>query len=270
MVEAALIGSLVVILSLEYFAAAWKNLAVAFKENPTGVVKYFGSAAVFWLAMACLPPLLLSIYMRHHRFFAFEAFEDSLSFQMLSLNVTFNLLMPTTILLLAILQTVRKWLKFATCIGYALLGFGLIFLATPFGLRAKIPMWIFYILFVAYFWIMVSWKFERKATLWWVPLTFACGFLCLPIVFPTWAAALVGNELYQMRVGAIDVEIVGEPWPSKPDEGTPARLILRTSEFYYLKLKDDPEKLVIVKADSVAIRYEPEQDYTEGDINKKN
>jgi hypothetical protein len=265
MIEVALVGGLVAVVILEYFPGGARQIAEAFKQNPHGLVKYLGAAAVFWLTMGSLPTILLSIYLRQHGFFAFEAFGvNRLSFQILTLNAFFDLAVVTLLLLgIAVpFAFKRRFLLLAQIILWVL---GACFLLAIFlgGTHATVAILAFCLLLGGYIYFSLSRTFVQKAKSWGMPLIFASLYLCLPIFNSSWTADFVAHKLYTMRVGAIDVEILDRPFSEKPGVPIAARLLLRTSESYYLKLDSDPQNLVVLDAKSVAVRYKAGQGYRE-------
>ncbi|MGY4823963.1 hypothetical protein [Stutzerimonas chloritidismutans] len=109
------------------------------------------------------------------------------------------------------------------------------------------------------FWI--SNGIDGKINLWWVPLVFSGIALVTPVIFHSYAAALAGNALFQMRVGGMPVMLT-EPLgfgKSTPESAIEAKLLLRTPELYYLGVAGEnstsAHSVVIVSSESVSISY---------------
>lgn len=259
--ETLLIALLAVVLFMEHGGATRAQLLAVIRTNAFGVIKYFGSAAVLSLTLSSLPAILLSIYMRSNGFFAYEVFGNQQhSVQILSLNVFLNFLVLSVFLF----GTGLLWGAKADKVTIALSVVGTVTVVGTFVLVAvstgrydlAISIFVLCLLLGGYLYFWVSSGFSDKAKLWWVPLAFSFAFLVAPLIGYRGAVLLTENALAQMKVGGIDVEL-SEPlgFAKGSKEAISARLILRTPEFYYLRLQSEPEQVVILSTEHVSLRY---------------
>lgn len=262
--EALLIGLLAFILFLERGGKFRDDFFVAISSNWVGVIKYFGATAVLTVAFSMLPSLLMVIYMRTHGFFAYEVFgKEDEAINVLSLNVLVNYLGLSFFLFVfaiaAKLKTAKSTLGVAV-ISSLMVGAAFYFAATSSGqLALAAAMLVFCAILAVLITFWVSHGMQDKAKYWGWPIGIAVLLLLLPVIFSAPASRLTENALFQMKVGGINVEI-SEPLgllSEKPTQSYPARLLLRTNDFYYLHPIARPEDIVIIKTDHVSIRYLP-------------
>lgn len=95
-----------------------------------------------------------------------------------------------------------------------------------------------------------------------MPLVFSGIALVTPVIFHSYAAALAGNALFQMRVGGMPV-VLTEPLgfgKSVSGSAIKGKLLLRTPELYYLEVVGEngtsAHSVVIVSSESASISYE--------------
>ena len=260
--EFVFVSLLLLVLFIERGGKLREQLVAAIASNHRGVIKYFGSAAVLSLTLSFLPGLLLSIYMRRNGFFAYEVFGDQRqAIQVLSLNVFANFL----ILSVYLFSTALLWGSKADKVSIGISILVTLFMITLFVLLALstgrydlfVSIFFFCIMLGGYLFFWVSSGFKDKARLWWMPLAFSFAFLFLPLVFYKFSVALTENALLQMKVGGMDVEL-SEPLgfeKDKPETVLIGKLLLRTPEFYYLRLTNNPDSVLIVRTDHVSLKY---------------
>lgn len=260
--ESFLIALLVLTLFLEYGSTVREQFRKAITSNYRGVIKYFGSAAVLSLTLSFLPGLLLSIYMRHYSFFAYEIFSDQQhAIQILSVNVLVNFLLLSVYLFSTALLWGAKADKVSigvsVLVTLVVMGLFIVFAASSGRYDLFFSIFIFSLLLGGYLYFWVSGGYSGKAKFWWVPLAFSLAFIMLPITFSHGAMVLTENALFQMRVGGINVEL-SEPLGfryKQPETLLSAKLLLRTPEFYYLKPHNNPNSILIVRTEHVSLRY---------------
>jgi hypothetical protein len=91
--ETFFIGLLLLVLMCEHGEETKHQIVTVLHKNPKGLLKYLGATSSFTLCFTLLPSLFLTIYMREHKFWAYEVFgEQSHSIGILSLNVFLNFL----------------------------------------------------------------------------------------------------------------------------------------------------------------------------------
>ena len=259
--EFFLIILLVLVLFFEHGENVRKQITSAIIKNHRGVVKYFGSAAILSLTLSIIPNLLLSIYMRHFGFFAYEVFgEQQHAINVLSLNVFINFLVLSIYLFFSALLWAAKANKTAITVSLLipltiLLMFGDLWSVERSYLLLSILVFVAFLGLYLVFWIRSG--YSEKARYWWTPLVFSMLLVLTPIFCSEGAVILTENALFQMRVGGIDVEL-SETLAFT--EGVPksvlnAKLILRTPEFYYLKPKNQENSILIISTEHVSLRY---------------
>ncbi len=200
--------------------------------------------------------------MRNNGFFAFELFgERQHAFQVLSLNVFFNLLVVSLYFFaVALLWSVNAG-KIAILLGFVLsLFIVVLFLAVAissgrYELFASIIVFCTVLGLYLCFW--VSHGFDAKANLWWIPLVTSGVLLFLPMLFYGPATTFTESALSQMRVGGMTVELF-DPLQSK--DGKPmalftGRLLLRTPEFYYVRTTGDRESVLVISTEHLSLKY---------------
>lgn len=259
--ESVFIILLIGVLLLENRSKYASALFDVLRSDGRGFIKYLGSAAVLSLVMSALPSEFLTVYMRYHGFFAFELFgEQQHAFQVIGLNVFANFLALSAFLYAAFLARALKADKAIIRMSYLA---SAILLCTMIAVALSSGRWILALVVLAfcaviagYLWFLTS-SWGEKSKRWWIPLAFACALAAWPLI-PTigWrsAAVLTENALFQMRVGGMDVEI-SEPLgfaQGSPHTSIKARLMLRTPEFYYLKLGDS---ILILPTEHVSLKY---------------
>lgn len=232
------------------------------RNNRSGVIKYFGAAAILAMVFQALPMLLVTIYMRKEGFFAYELFgEDAGALDILSLNVLFNYLFLSVYLFLAAFTIIHKtnwWTKVGGVLLSAFIfGMFVYFTVLTGNYLTFLSIMSFCILLGGYlvFWLMAG--FNAKAKYWWVPCIFAGVFLVLPVVAPDAAARLVESSFAQMKVGGLNAAIsenidFKEPPTRNYIEG---KLLLRTTMFYYFRPKDKKDTVLTIRTDHATLRY---------------
>ncbi len=245
---------------------AKKELLQVVVDNKRGLVKYLGSAAMLAMTLSVLPSLLLSIYMRKHGFFAFEIFGSQQGgMQIISLNVLFNFVVLAVCLMGAAILWKMKAPKalVGLSIVSALLILGVLFSAAYIAdnYDLVVPTIFFSFLIGGYVFFWISNSIDGKIRRWWVPLVFSAIALISPVIFHSYAAALAGNALFQMRVGGMPV-VLAEPLgfgKSGSSSLIKGKLLLRTPELYYLEVLDskspNARSVIIVSSESTSISY---------------
>lgn len=256
------ISLFIIFLVLEYGENLRNELLHALKTNHKGVIKYLGSSAVLSLTLTVLPGMMLTIYMRHHGFFAYEVFgEQQHAFQILSANVFLNFLIVSIYLFLPFLlwaSNAGKAAIIASSIapiiviiflialywstGNSILIYSVLFLCTVVG--GSLILW-------------VRSDYNQKARYWMIPLGLSLLLIIGPILFFSSTVTFTENALMQMRVGGFDVELA-EPLDFNvltPNKSLKGKLLLRTPEFYYIKPASNPESIVILRSEKVSMRY---------------
>ena len=259
--EYFLVLVLALILFVERGARLREQLLNAVRLNHRGLLKYFGAVAFLSLTLSLLPMLLLTLYMRHYGFFAYEIFGDQhQAIQILSVNVFVNFLL----LAIAFFSTAIFW-KEGDPIGKVigvLISLSLITLFVLLAIstgRYDLFVSIFFFSFVIagylFFWARTG--FDGKARLWWIPLIFAIGLVITSLVFSGYAVTLTESALTQMRVGGIDAELSDSLGfrAQNPTAILKGKLLLRTPEFYYLIPEYDKKSVLIIHTDQMSIRY---------------
>lgn len=254
------------VLFWERGGGAKKELLKVVVENKRGLIKYLGSAALLAMTLSVLPSLLLSIYMRQHGFFAYEIFGSQQGgMRIISLNVLFNFIVLSVSLMGAAIFWKAKapWLLVALSTGAALLIavglLGVAYYAKSYDLLVATLFFAFLIGGYVLFWI--SNGIDGKINRWWVPLVFSGIALVTPVIFHSYAAALAGNALFQMRVGGMPVVLTEPLGFGKSVSGSTieGKLLLRTPELYYLEVAGEnstnAHSVVIVSSESVSISY---------------
>ncbi|WP_426141204.1 hypothetical protein [Pseudomonas sp. DWP3-1-2] len=245
---------------------AKKELLKVVVENKRGLIKYLGSAALLAMTLSVLPSLLLSIYMRQHGFFAYEIFGSQQGgMRIISLNVLFNFIVLSVSLMGAAIFWKAKapWPLVALSTVAALLVavglLGVAYYAKSYDLLVATLFFAFLIGGYVLFWI--SNGIDGKINRWWVPLVFSGIALVTPVIFHSYAAALAGNALFQMRVGGMPV-VLTEPLgfgKSVSGSAIEGKLLLRTPELYYLEVAGEnstnAHSVVIVSSESASISY---------------
>lgn len=266
MVEMFFVLLMLGVLFWERGGDAKKELLKVVVENKRGLIKYLGSAAMLAITLSVLPSLLLSIYMRQHGFFAYEIFGSQQGgMRIISFNVLFNFILLSVCLMggamlwktkaprfLIALSTVAAFLTVAGLLSVA-------YYADSYDLLVATSFFAFLIGGYVLFWI--SNGIDGKISRWWVPLAFSGTALVTPVIFHSYAAALAGNALFQMRVGGMPV-VLTEPLgfgKSASDSVIKGKLLLRTPELYYLEVTDansaKAHSVVIVSSESASISY---------------
>lgn len=235
----------------------------AVRDNRSGVIKYFGAAAILAMVFQSLPMLLVTIYMRKEGFFAYELFgEDAGALDVLSLNVLFNYLFISAYLFLALFTFIHKtnlWVKVGgSLLSLFILGVFVYFTILTGNYLTFLSIISFCILLGGYLVYWLTADFNAKAKYWWVPCMFAGVFLFLPIVATDVAAKLVETSFAQMKVGGLNAAIsedidFKEPPTRNYIEG---KLLLRTTMFYYFRPNDKKDVVLTIRTDHATLRYQ--------------
>lgn len=233
----------------------WFNV----KNNPRGAIKYFGAAAVFTAFISLLPSLIMSSYMKDKGFFALEVYGDQKDgFKIAALRIAFDYLIMTIYLFISILTFLLKsdaLTKITSCI---ISLFVFIFMLALYSENGQISLFFAFLLLSTatafYIAFLITKKFEEKFKLWWVPLVVTGVILAIPLFWPKFYVNLAEDSLRRLRLGGITVEVY-ESLENTEKVIFKGLLLLRTTDFYYIKPESKNDEIVIINTEGKYIKY---------------
>lgn len=258
--EAALALILLSILFLEYGANLRSQIFDAIKSNPIGLIKYLGASSVLALTFALLPKVLISLYMRHNGFWAYEVFGAQRgSLNVIAFNVCLNFVILTFGIFISALAIALKGGFWEVCLSVCVN----IFIAAMFLYMAMrggdwllaISVLVFCAVLAAYVAIWAKLDIASKARYWFIPLYFSLGVVALLVAFPQGASKLAMAGLRQMKVGGFAVQLYDPADLRNREHPMDAYLLLRTPEALYLSHEPEDLRVYIVSSDHFVIEY---------------